>query len=110
MENTRGGVLRILLQRGNIPAFILWVVELMLSREPRRTLGGATHFASLCEALVEQSAAVVLQAILQIRPALIITDLRSAKLKNKREITARAISLLLVEKDLGELNLLIDSY
>ena len=28
--------------------------------EPRRTLGGATHFASLCGALAEQSAAVVL--------------------------------------------------
>ena len=28
--------------------------------EPCRTLGGATHFASLCEALAEQSAAVVL--------------------------------------------------
>lgn len=78
--------------------------------EPRRTLGGATHFTSLCEALAEQSAAVVLASELADTPALIITDLRSAKFKNKREITARAISLLLVEQGLGELNLLIDSY
>ena len=38
-----------------------------------------------------------LQASLQIRFALIITDLWSVSSNNKREITARAISLLLVE-------------
>lgn len=38
--------------------------------EPRRTLGGATHFASLCEALAEQSAAVVLASELADTPRL----------------------------------------
>lgn len=38
--------------------------------EPRRTLGGATHVASLYEALAEQSAAVVLASELADTPRL----------------------------------------
>jgi hypothetical protein len=73
--------------------------------ERRRFLGGASHFTSFHKALAEQSATFALTNklvdanVLDYHGPLV----REAH-KNKREITARAISLLLVEQPLRKLN------